>query len=88
MRTALHPPSCVSLPLPVADANGNIYDGQWANGDKNGQGVYKFVQKEGEYAIYRGQFKDGKKHGKGTWQPAGKTEATPGEWIDGKMVRD
>lgn len=42
--------------------NGNIYDGQWIDGTKNGRGVYFDVATK---VIYSGEWKDGKKDGQG-----------------------
>jgi len=42
--------------------NGNIYDGQWIEGIKNGQGVYYDATTK---VVYDGEWKDGKKNGFG-----------------------
>lgn len=43
-------------------ANGNLYDGQWVDGSKNGRGIY-FEASTGTY--YSGEWKDGKRDGYG-----------------------
>jgi hypothetical protein len=43
--------------------NGNIYDGQWIEGIKNGRGVYLEAASK---VIYNGEWRDGKKDGFGT----------------------
>ncbi len=42
-------------------SNGNIYDGEWANGKKHGQGTYTTFRGK----KYSGGYSYGKKHGKG-----------------------
>jgi hypothetical protein len=43
-------------------ANGNVYDGQWVDGAKNGRGVY-FESSTGTH--YSGEWRDGKRDGYG-----------------------
>jgi len=43
-------------------ANGNLYDGQWINGLKNGRGVYLDAATR---VIYSGEWNEGKKDGQG-----------------------
>ena len=42
----------------MRSTNGNIYDGQWIDGVKNGQGIYYDATTK---VIYQGEWKDGKK---------------------------
>eukprot|EP00834_Sanchytrium_tribonematis_P002295 NODE_67_length_25542_cov_1.476831.p16 type:complete len:216 gc:universal NODE_67_length_25542_cov_1.476831:18322-17675(-) len=63
--------------------NGDIYDGNFAAGKRDGFGIYQYfnqsVGKTG--AIYEGEYKNGKKHGKGkmTYFDGSIYE---GEWFD------
>ena len=41
--------------------NGDIYEGEWKNGEFNGKGIYKYNNGN----KYEGEFKDGNKDGKG-----------------------
>lgn len=45
--------------------NGRVYEGEWLNDLRNGQGSEKYTNGD----TYVGQFQDGKAHGKGiyTW---------------------
>jgi hypothetical protein len=43
-------------------ANGNLYDGQWVEGVKNGHGVYFDAATK---VVYSGEWKEGKKDGHG-----------------------
>ena len=47
-------------------ANGNMYDGQWANGARHGEGTCKYATGD----VYEGQWKDSNKHGKGVYKYA------------------
>ena len=38
-------------------ANGDIYEGEWSNGHKNGRGVYKFANGD----LYEGYVEEDKK---------------------------
>lgn len=44
------------------DGNGNIYEGDWKEGNKKGEG--RFITFDGD--IYEGEFNEGKLHGEGT----------------------
>lgn len=46
----------------MKSTNGNIYDGQWIDGVKSGQGTYYDATTK---VIYQGEWKDGKKNGYG-----------------------
>jgi hypothetical protein len=46
----------------MKSSNGNIYDGQWIEGIKNGKGVYYDSTTK---VVYSGEWKDGKKNGFG-----------------------
>lgn len=46
---------------PKEDEEGNIYEGEWANGMKNGFGKQRYE----DGTEYEGQWKDGKEHGYG-----------------------
>ena len=63
--------------------NGDRYDGGWANGLKEGAGVYTFRQAAGHYD---GQWKKGVKHGSGTFHyGADGKEFYTGQWQGGKQ---
>ena len=63
--------------------NGDRYDGGWANGLKEGAGVYTFRQAAGHYD---GQWKKGVKHGSGTFHyGADGNEFYTGQWQGGKQ---
>ena len=58
--------------------NGDMYNGHWIEGKKNGFGMFK-----DKYGLYVGNWKDGKQHGQGTYTtPAGRKYV--GEWKEGK----
>lgn len=42
-------------------ANGNIYEGDWQNGSRNGYGVQKYANGD----VYTGEWKDNLQHGTG-----------------------
>ena len=44
-------------------SDGDKYEGEWKDGQKNGQGTYTWSNGN----KYVGEFKDGKKHGQGTF---------------------
>jgi hypothetical protein len=46
----------------MKSTNGSIYDGQWIDGVKNGQGIYYDSTTK---VAYKGEWKDGKKNGFG-----------------------
>ncbi|HLP14459.1 MAG TPA: hypothetical protein VK177_21190 [Flavobacteriales bacterium] len=50
--------------------SGNVYEGNWKNGEKHGKGILTFADK----SVYNGEFKDGKRHGKATMK-----------WADGNV---
>ena len=43
--------------------DGDIYEGEWAEGFENGHGVMEYVEGDS----YDGEWKDGKRHGSGTY---------------------
>jgi hypothetical protein len=45
------------------DDDGNIYEGQWKNGKRHGQGKETYA----DGATYEGEYKDGMRHGQGKW---------------------
>ena len=47
--------------------NGNKYEGEWENGKKHGEGIYRYTYQGG---VYEGEFADNKKHGMGTMKEA------------------
>ena len=58
-----------------------VYEGQYLNGEPNGQGTYTYTY-GGKYV---GEFKDGKKHGQGTWVVEDGT-VYKGIWENDKLV--
>ena len=62
-------------------ANQDIYDGQWKNARKDGQGITKYHNGD----VFEGGFSKGKMHGKGTYTyVAGDIFKSIGEWKEGK----
>ena len=62
-------------------ANKDIYDGEWKDDRKDGQGTMKFNNGD----VYKGEFSKGKIHGKGTYTyAAGDISKSIGEWKEGK----
>ena len=47
--------------------NGDIYEGEFKNGIKEGKGIYKFNSSELKGDVYEGEFKSGVFEGKGTY---------------------
>ena len=45
----------------MTSADGDIYDGEWKDGNFNGKGKYTYA----DGIIYEGEWKDDKKDGKG-----------------------
>ena len=41
--------------------NGDVYEGNWKDGKKNGKGKYTYT----DGTVYEGDWKDGSKNGKG-----------------------
>ena len=60
--------------------NGDVYEGEWKDDKKNGQGIYRFS----DGRVYEGEWKDDNRNGLGTmtW-PNG--VVYEGEWKDNKM---
>ena len=48
--------------LPKEDEEGNVYEGEWSNGQKNGFGKQTFKE---DGRVYEGMWKDGQRHGFG-----------------------
>jgi hypothetical protein len=65
-------------------AKGDIYVGEWKDGNKHGQGTYSYADGD----KYVGELKDGKRHGKGTLDYLAdnqfKGDIYVGEFKDGK----
>ena len=59
--------------------NGDTYEGEWKDGDRDGNGYY--VSVSGWY--YKGGWKDNKKHGQGKYERKDRS-VYEGEWLDGK----
>ena len=59
-------------------ASGFTYEGEWQNGEINGQGIATYVSGD----VYEGTFQNGKRQGTGTMRYATGEEAT-GEWKSG-----
>jgi hypothetical protein len=55
-------------------AGGAVYEGDWVNHEKHGEGTYNFANED----IYVGQFKDDNFHGKGEFTFA------DGRWFEGE----
>ena len=47
----------------MTHANGNSYEGEWAEGKQHGKGTYTFA----DGSSHEGEFAEGNKHGKGTY---------------------
>ena len=47
-------------------ANGNVYEGEWKGGKKDGKGTMKMANR----AVYEGEWKGSNKDGKGKWKSA------------------
>ncbi len=45
-------------------SNGDVYEGEWVNDEKDGKGVYKYANQD----YYEGYFNKGKRNGKGFFQ--------------------
>ena len=63
-------------------SNGDVYEGEFKNGQQHGKGKYTYING----AEYKGMWAKGKQHGKGTYTTS-KGEEKHGEWQDGKRVR-
>jgi len=61
--------------------NYGVYDGEFMNGKRNGQGTFSFE----DGAVYRGQWKDDNFHGQGAFYSANGDEFR-GEYRNGKTV--
>jgi hypothetical protein len=59
-------------------SNGDVYDGEWVNGKKQGTGTYT----RADGSVYDGEYNRDRKHGKGrcTWVNG---NAYIGHWVDG-----
>jgi len=60
--------------------NGDMYWGEWKNGERHGKGTY--IWQDGEK--YQGEFKDGKYHGQGTYTWPNEPKYV-GQWRKGKF---
>ena len=60
--------------------NGEVYTGDWSEGEKNGQGQYEFATGD----LYEGYWLNGKRHGKGVyrWKNG---ETYNGDWRNDRM---
>jgi len=60
--------------------NGEIYVGEWSEGEKNGRGQYEFATGD----LYEGYWVNGKRHGKGVyrWKNG---ETYNGDWRNDRM---
>ena len=65
----------------MTSANKDIYDGEWKDNSKDGQGTMKYHNGD----VYEGEFINDKMHGKGTYEyAAGNIFKSIGEWKEGK----
>ena len=63
--------------------NGETYDGEWKNGEKNGYGTFNFLDGDGyNRDVYVGEWKDDKKHGKGKMIYTNGDDMYDGMWKD------
>jgi len=63
------------------EENGDIYEGEWKDDQKNGYGIY--IHANGD--VYEGEWRDGKRHGYGTYKRHGHDGfAMECEWYNGK----
>ena len=66
--------------------NGDHYEGETANGQPNGKGVYTYADGD----VYDGDFVDGKRNGKGvfTWgaDSSYSGDVYDGDWVDGNRT--
>ena len=53
-------------------SNGNVYNGEWKDGERNGSGDYK----NSNGNVYNGEWKDGKRDGQGTYKDSDGTVYT------------
>lgn len=60
--------------------NGDIYQGDWSDGEKNGQGHYEFANND----LYEGYWLNGKRHGKGVYR-WNNGETYNGDWKNDRM---
>lgn len=67
-------------------SNGDKYEGEWLNDDKNGQGVYYYANGD----VYEGEWMNGKLNGRGNEgiKRVGKLTEAGGEYYDGFWVED
>jgi len=62
--------------------SGEIYEGGWANGARNGIGICVYP----DGAMYEGDWLNGREHGKGLLMMSDRTIIYDGEWQDGVMA--
>ena len=58
--------------------NGNIYEGQWHEGKRNGYGV--LTKRNGDH--FEGHWVDDKREGQGSYFYSDKNKLFVGEWVD------
>jgi len=66
-------------------ANGDVYVGDWVDGNRTGKGTYTWGPGEWEGDVYVGDFVDGNRTGKGTYTWASGT-IEEGYYLDGNLV--
>ena len=64
-------------------SEGFTYDGEWANGEIDGDGVATYANGD----VYTGSFIKGRRQGEGTMRYASGEEVS-GDWINGAPSRD
>ena len=64
--------------------DGDIYDGEWKNDQKEGKGIYKWGKGKWEGDIYDGEWKNGQQEGKGIYKFI-IGDIYDGEWKNGQQ---
>jgi outer membrane protein assembly factor BamD (BamD/ComL family) len=60
--------------------NGDVYNGNFSGGLKNGAGTFRYKTTDGDWSTYKGPFKDGHEHGHGH------VDRPNGEWFEGEFA--
>lgn len=63
-------------------ANGDVYDGQWQNGEKHGRGMLRLANGD----IYEGGWRYGKMHGRGKMARGTNDIPYAGNWKEGSVL--
>jgi len=69
------------------DWEGDVYEGEWKDDERNGSGILTVGKGEFEGDVYAGEFKNGKRHGKGKYISSDGSSIN-GEWVNGELETD